>query len=159
MLNNIAALILAFLIALCYKYRSHAPGAHPRPDLKEPKGAVPLLGHLLVVASYPGAKLYDFFEKQNKELGPVWSISLPILGRLILGDDPNVIEHVLKTNFPNYIRGELLTSLLKDVIGRGDFNVLLRVKPYRSSLYFIFLFPDQIVMFFFIFLRVLSDRR
>ncbi|KAF9952260.1 hypothetical protein BGZ70_000668 [Mortierella alpina] len=117
----IPALILAFLITLCYKYRSHAPGAHPRPDLKEPKGAIPLLGHLLVLASYPGAKLYDFFEKQNKELGPVWSISLPFFGRLIQGDEPKIIEHVLKTNFPNYIKGEMLTSLLEDIIGKGFF--------------------------------------
>ncbi|KAF9558870.1 hypothetical protein EC968_006852 [Mortierella alpina] len=123
---NIAALILVFLTAICYKYRSHAPGAHPRPDLKEPRGAIPLLSHLLVVASYPGAKLYEFLEKQNKELGPVWSISLPLLGRLILGDEPSVIEHVLKTNFPNYIRGELLTSLLKDVIGR-DWKIIRKL--------------------------------
>ncbi|KAK5797260.1 cytochrome P450 [Linnemannia elongata] len=119
----IPALILAFLIAICYKYRSHAPGAHPRPDLKEPKGAIPLLGHLLVVLSYPGAKLYDFFEKQNKELGPVWSISLPFFGRLIQGDEPKIVEHVLKTNFPNYIKGEMLTGLLEDIIGKGFFLV------------------------------------
>ena len=132
----IPALILAFLIAISYKYRSHAPGAHPRPDLKEPKGAIPLLGHLLVVASYPGAKLYDFFEKQNKELGPVWSISLPFFGRLIQGDEPKIIEHVLKTNFSNYIKGEMLTGLLEDIIGKGkNFNMLLANSPYKCSFY------------------------
>ncbi|KAF8927369.1 hypothetical protein BGZ47_002194 [Haplosporangium gracile] len=114
----IPALILAFLITICYKYRSHAPGARPRPDLKEPKGAIPLLGHLFVLVSYPGTKLYNFFEKQNKELGPVWSISLPFFGRLIQGDEPKIIEHVLKTNFPNYIKGEMLTGLLEDIIGK-----------------------------------------
>ncbi|KAF9280354.1 hypothetical protein BGZ68_007297 [Mortierella alpina] len=96
---NLTALVFAFLIVLCYKYRSHALGTHPRPDLKEPKGAIPLLGHLLLVASYPGARL------------------------LIHGDEPHIIEHVLKTNFPNYIKGKMLTGLLEDIIGKGFFLV------------------------------------
>ncbi|KAG0213597.1 hypothetical protein BGX28_004014 [Mortierella sp. GBA30] len=136
---NITALIFAFLIAVCYRYRSHAPGAHPRPDLKEPKGTVPLLGHLLVVVSYPGAKLYDFFEKQNKELGPVWSISLPFFGRLIQGDEPAIIEYVLKTNFPNYIKGQTLTDTLEDIIGKGRHSsdslqrfLIFNVKAFRE---------------------------
>ncbi|KAF9568610.1 hypothetical protein EC968_002872 [Mortierella alpina] len=117
---NVLAVILAILVSLYYRYRSHAPGAHPRPDLKEPKGAVPLLGHLLVLASYPGVKLYDFLEKQNKELGPVWSISLPFFGRIVLAHEPRIIEHVLKTNFPNYVKGEILAGVLEDIIGKVD---------------------------------------
>ncbi|KAF9566421.1 hypothetical protein EC968_003765 [Mortierella alpina] len=106
---------------IIYKYRSHAIGAHPRRDLKEPKGAVPLLGHLLVLASHPGPKLYEFLQKQNEELGPVWSISLPFFGRMIQGDEPELIEHVLKTNFPNYIKGPMLKDMLADILGVGFF--------------------------------------
>lgn len=116
---RIPFLISALFAAAIYKYRSHAIGAHPRRDLKEPKGAVPLLGHLPVLASYSGPKLYDFFEKQNRELGPVWSISLPFFGRMIQGDEPELIEYVLKTNFPNYIKGPMLTDMLADILGIG----------------------------------------
>ncbi|KAF9925515.1 hypothetical protein BGZ67_008568 [Mortierella alpina] len=118
---HISLLISALLATVIYKYRSHAIGAHPRRDLKEPKGAVPLLGHLLVLASYPGSKMYEFLDKQNKELGPVWSISLPLFGRMIQGDEPEIVEHVLKTNFPNYIKGPMLKDMLTDIIGVGFF--------------------------------------
>ncbi|CAO3568868.1 unnamed protein product [Mortierella alpina] len=113
--------ISALLAAILYKYRSHAVGAHPRRDLKEPKGAVPLLGHLPVLASYSGPKLYEFLEKQNHELGPVWSISLPLFGRMIQGDKPELVEYVLKTNFPNYIKGPMLKDMLADILGVGFF--------------------------------------
>ncbi|KAF9955263.1 hypothetical protein BGZ70_010295 [Mortierella alpina] len=120
---HIPLLVSALLVTVIYKYRSHAIGAHPRRDLKEPKGAVPLLGHLLVLAPYSGPKFYEFLEKQNKELGPVWSISLPFFGRLIHSDDPELIEHVLKTNFPNYIKGPVLKDMLVDLLGLGFFLV------------------------------------
>ncbi|KAF9405123.1 hypothetical protein BGZ76_006685, partial [Entomortierella beljakovae] len=43
--NNlkVVAAIAAFLI---FKYRSHAVGTRPRRELKQPKGAVPFLGHM-----------------------------------------------------------------------------------------------------------------
>ncbi|KAF9947053.1 hypothetical protein BGZ72_010908 [Mortierella alpina] len=114
---RVPLLISALLASIIYKYRSHAIGAHPRRDLKEPKGAVPLLGHLIVLASYSGPKLYEFLEKQNRELGSVWSISLPFFGRMIQGDTPELIEYVLKTNFQNYIKGPMLMDMLADIIG------------------------------------------
>ncbi|KAF9959242.1 hypothetical protein BGZ70_008924 [Mortierella alpina] len=118
-----SALIFVFLAALVYKYRSHAVGTRPRRDLKQPKGAVPFLGHMPLLATIPGTKLYDFFEKQHRELGPVWSISLPFMGRMIQGDDPAMIEYVLKTNFWNYEKGELLRNTLADIYGRTFFVV------------------------------------
>ncbi|KAF9120503.1 hypothetical protein BGW39_011319, partial [Mortierella sp. 14UC] len=119
--NNIK-LLLAILAVFLYKYRSHAIGTRRRSDLKEPKGAIPFLGHMPLLASIHGTKLYDFFEKNYNELGPVWSISLPFIGRMVQGDSPELVEHVLKHNFWAYEKGPILRETLKDLFGKGIFT-------------------------------------
>ncbi|KAF9362356.1 cytochrome P450-dit2, partial [Mortierella sp. NVP85] len=110
--------LLAAAVALyVFNHRSHAVGTRRRRDLKQPKGAVPLLGHMPVMAAVGGQNLYQFLEKQYNELGPVWSISLPLLGRIIYIDTPENLEHVLKTNFWSYEKGPTVAWILKDLVG------------------------------------------
>ncbi|KAI8358585.1 cytochrome P450 [Mortierella sp. GBAus27b] len=120
--RNGLKLLLAMAALYLYKYRSHAVGTRRRRDLKQPRGAVPLLGHLPLVASVPGSELYQFFEKQYNELGPCWSISLPFLGRMIQVDSPESVEHVLKTNFWSYEKGPMLKGMMGDLFGKGIFG-------------------------------------
>ncbi|KAG9320891.1 hypothetical protein KVV02_005827 [Mortierella alpina] len=119
--SNGMKLLLALVVLVVYKYRSHAIGTRPRRDLKQPKGAVPFLGHMPLLASIPGTRLYHFFEKQYNELGPVWSISLPFIGRMIQIDSPEVLEHCVKTNFWSYEKGPILQGALYDLTGNGIF--------------------------------------
>ncbi|KAF9082043.1 cytochrome P450-dit2 [Mortierella sp. GBA35] len=116
--NNLK-LLLAFSAFFLYKYRSHAVGTRRRADLKTPKGAVPFLGHLSLMASIPGTKLYDFYEKNYNELGPVWSISLPFF-RMVQGDSPELVEHVLKNNFWAYEKGPVVRDCFGDLFGNGQ---------------------------------------
>ncbi|KAG0277067.1 hypothetical protein BGZ95_006577 [Linnemannia exigua] len=118
--SNKLKLFFAFLALLTYKYRAHAIGTRRRSDLKSPKGAIPFLGHMPLLASIHGTKLYDFFEKNYRELGPVWSISLPFIGRMIQGDSPELIEHVLKHNFWAYEKGPILIDAVNDLLGKGE---------------------------------------
>ncbi|KAF9274041.1 hypothetical protein BGZ88_003329 [Linnemannia elongata] len=120
--TNDLKLLLAFSAFFLYKYRSHAVGTRRRDDLKAPKGALPFLGHMPLIASIPGTKLYDFFEKNYNELGPVWSISLPFIGRMVQGDAPELVEHVLKNNFWAYEKGPILKDCLGDLFGKGIFS-------------------------------------
>ncbi|KAG0370331.1 Protein kinase alk2 [Mortierella sp. AD032] len=120
--SNKLKLFFALLALLTYKYRSHAIGTRRRQDLKSPKGAVPFLGHMPLLASIHGTKLYDFFEKNYRELGPVWSISLPFIGRMVQGDSPELIEHVLKHNFWAYEKGPILIDAVNDLLGKGIIN-------------------------------------
>ncbi|KAF9344773.1 hypothetical protein BGX26_003931 [Mortierella sp. AD094] len=119
--GNGLKIALAIAALYTYQYRSHAVGSRRRRDLKQPKGAVPLLGHMLLLGSVPGSELYQFFEKQNNDLGPVWSISLPGVGRIIQIDTPENVEHVLKTNFWNYEKGAVFKGMMADVTGNGIF--------------------------------------
>lgn len=115
--SEFLAVILAFMAFYVYKYRSHAIGSRRRPDLKQPKGVFPILGHLPLLASVPSSDLYQFFEKQHNELGPVWSITLPIFGRIIQIDSAENVEHVLKTNSYNFEKGGAFKGILEDLLG------------------------------------------
>ncbi|KAK5821452.1 cytochrome P450 [Linnemannia elongata] len=117
--SNKLKLFFTLLALLTYKYRSHAIGTRRRPDLKEPKGTVPFFGHMILMASMPSTDLYDYFERTYRELGPVWSISLPGIGRMIQGDTPEMLEHVLKTNFWAYHKGPHFTGSMGDAFGKG----------------------------------------
>ncbi|KAG0282559.1 hypothetical protein BGZ96_000359, partial [Linnemannia gamsii] len=116
--SNKLKLIIAIITLFTYKYRSHAIGTRRRDDLKEPKGAVPFFGHMFLMASIPGTKAHDAFLKNYHELGPIWSISLPGIGRMIQGDYPEMVEYVAKTNFAAYEKGWHFNKALHDIAGR-----------------------------------------
>lgn len=115
---NTRKLLLSVLLIILYRYRSNAIGTHCRPDLKGPR-ALPLLGHTLLMAKVPGTALYEFFEKLHDTYGPVWSITVPNVGRLIQGDTPELVDYVLRTNFWNYEKSDWLRGILGDVFGTG----------------------------------------
>ncbi|KAH7038669.1 hypothetical protein BKA57DRAFT_520532 [Linnemannia elongata] len=76
---------------------------------------------MLLMASVPGTKLHDTFLKNYRELGPVWSISLPGIGRMIEGDSPELIEHVVMTNFSAYEKGDYFNTALGDIFRKESF--------------------------------------
>lgn len=146
--DDLLKLLLAFLVLIIYKYRSNAIGSRPRGDLIEPKGAVPLLGHLLLLATVPPTEIHEFFLKQYRELGPVWSITLPIIGRLIQIETPENYEHVVKTGFWNYVKGPLFADAIGAFVGPSIVvcfmhhvrckHVYLTVTLYSLALKFVF---------------------
>ncbi|CAO3573681.1 unnamed protein product [Mortierella alpina] len=83
-----------------------------------------------LLASIPGTKLYHFFEKQYNELGPVWSISLPFIGRMIQIDSPEILEHCVKTNFWSFEKGPILQGALYDLTGNGKLQCRGSLHPW-----------------------------
>uniref|UniRef100_A0ACD5WKQ7 Uncharacterized protein n=1 Tax=Avena sativa TaxID=4498 RepID=A0ACD5WKQ7_AVESA len=55
---------------------------------------------------------------------PVHTLSFKVLGLTggAITSDPANLEHILKTNFGNYPKGELTVSMLEDFLGHGIFN-------------------------------------
>lgn len=48
------------------------------------------------------------------------SLTLTIpFNRIIEASSPELIEYVQKTNFPNYMKGPLMSSVVKSVLGEG----------------------------------------
>ncbi|KAF9434924.1 hypothetical protein BGZ76_007210, partial [Entomortierella beljakovae] len=114
--------LLAVTAYYLYKYRSNAIGTRRRSDLKQPKGALPLIGHLPLIKSIPLTEFNEFLDKQYHELGPVWTFSLPGIGRFVQINTPENLEHVIKSNHSSYIKGELYRDIVSDIAGDGIFT-------------------------------------
>ncbi|CAG8561406.1 4604_t:CDS:2 [Funneliformis mosseae] len=111
---------LAILIYLLIKYPDRCIGTKPRTDLNGPKG-YPLIGNMLDIHK-DNKGLLMFMNDTLTKYGPNATYTLPGLGRIITINNPECIEHVLKTNFENYHKSPILQSILYDVLGDGIFN-------------------------------------
>ncbi|KAI1309168.1 hypothetical protein EDD11_004130 [Mortierella claussenii] len=122
-LEYIVLAMLGCVLAATIKYPNRAFLTHARPDLKA-KGrdapGYPLVGNLpdiIKARNDPLQMLHDTL----REYGDVISITLPFLGRAIIINRPDLMEYVLKTNFENYVKGDLFRWHLVDILGRGIF--------------------------------------
>ncbi|KAK3829892.1 MAG: cytochrome P450 [Linnemannia elongata] len=110
-------------VAAIIKYPNRAIFTNARPDLKALKRdapGLPLIGNLTDVLSHREDPL-DFLHKTFQEHGDVISITMPMLGRAIILNRPEFMEHIFKTNFDNYVKGDMFRWNLTDILGRGIF--------------------------------------
>ncbi|KAK3826048.1 MAG: cytochrome P450 [Benniella sp.] len=110
---------MGVLVAAVLKYPNRAFLTRARPDLKTPNG-YPLLGNMPQMLRDQANSLQSMNEG-FKNLGNVYSLTIPLFGRVILVNTPEHFEHVLKTNFSNYIKGKIFSDNLQDILGRGIF--------------------------------------
>ncbi|CAG8440405.1 8104_t:CDS:2 [Funneliformis mosseae] len=112
--------LLGILIYLLIKYPDRSIGTKPRTDLNGPKG-YPLIGNLLDIHK-DNKGLLMFMCETLAKYGPNATFTLPGMGRVITINNPEGIEHVLKTNFENYHKSPLLYDIVYKVFGDGIFN-------------------------------------
>ncbi|KAA1080082.1 Cytochrome P450 52A3 [Puccinia graminis f. sp. tritici] len=108
----------AYLTYLIFEFRDRAFGTTKRKDplFKEVAGW-PLLGQL------PGsileiARPWEAGTIMTLKLRPGFSITLPG-ARVIEISKPEWIEYVQKTNFENYVKGDMFQSLMADLFGKS----------------------------------------
>ncbi|KAF9910119.1 hypothetical protein EC991_007251 [Linnemannia zychae] len=114
---------IGFFIAALFKYPNRAFLTHARPDLKavgKDAPGLPLIGNLADVLRHMD-DLVDYMHKNFIAVGDVISITLPIFGRAVIVNRPEFIEHILKTNFENYVKGDMIRWNMMDIFGRGIF--------------------------------------
>ncbi|KAJ3194551.1 hypothetical protein HK101_002503 [Irineochytrium annulatum] len=65
------------------------------------------------------------FYEDSLLYGPNWTITVPTISgdQVMCTVDPAVVEHILSTNFQNYIKGNNFYTALKPLLGDGIFNV------------------------------------
>ncbi|KAF9200956.1 hypothetical protein BGZ49_008807 [Haplosporangium sp. Z 27] len=119
--KNASKLLLAYLFYIVYKYRRTAYGVRPRPDLKGPIG-VPLFGNFFATISEPRNQLLQRQVEQHRKYGKIYTFSVPGIGRVINVADPKMIDHILKTNFWAYEKGERFKTGLMPLVGDGIFG-------------------------------------
>jgi hypothetical protein len=111
----------AYLLIYIYKYRNTALGVKPRKDLKSP-GSWPLIGDIIPMTLLPKTQFSQLNEQFHKDLGSVFTVTLPFLGRMIDFTDPAILEHVLKTNFWAYEKGTSMHKAFFVLFGNGIFG-------------------------------------
>ncbi|CAG8569578.1 11457_t:CDS:2, partial [Scutellospora calospora] len=91
-----------------------------RPELNGPRG-LPIIGNFILLLRSKGFFYYclDLIDKY----GPIFTFTLPKKGRFIMINDPKLIEHMLKTNFEYFEKGDILHELMYDIFGDGIFAV------------------------------------
>ncbi|KAG0297638.1 hypothetical protein BGZ96_005515 [Linnemannia gamsii] len=120
-LEIVALTSLALLVAAIAKYPNRAIFTRARPDLKEISvDGHPLFGNLLQALTSKENPLVGI-QKAFQEMGDIYTITVPSQGRLFMVNHPMYIEHILKTNFNNYIKGAVFGDLLRDILGSGIF--------------------------------------
>ncbi|KAF9163796.1 hypothetical protein DFQ26_002129 [Actinomortierella ambigua] len=63
----------------------------------------------------------DHLVANFKRYGDYWTLSLPMFGRIIVVHTPECMEHILKTNQENYVKGFKYFFPLRDLLGNGIF--------------------------------------
>ncbi|KAG0211625.1 hypothetical protein BGX28_007676 [Mortierella sp. GBA30] len=112
---------LSLVLAAMIKYPDRAIFTKARPDLKDKtcKG-YPLVGNMPEALMNKGNSLLLFYYG-FQQFGDVYTLTFPGRGLFIMVNSPAHIEHVLKTNFNNYIKGNIFSDQVRDILGKGIF--------------------------------------
>ncbi|GAA5900617.1 hypothetical protein JCM8208_000548 [Rhodotorula glutinis] len=99
-----------------------ALGTRPRPDLWSSPVELPLLGCLVDSIRNIDRVVQRFIERQHSgETDKSITFTLPAMGRFILLERPEHLEHIQRTRFDNYEKGEAQRSTLGTLFGSGIF--------------------------------------
>lgn len=115
--QKIGGSMLAVLALLLAWAKSRFPK-----DVKYAKG-LPFIGLLHpIIRGAVKRTLHDDQTARHKELGQTFAVNL-MGAPIVFTTDPKNIEHALKLNFDNYIKGAVFRDPFTDLLGDGIFNV------------------------------------
>ncbi|KAF9171929.1 hypothetical protein BGX21_005127 [Mortierella sp. AD011] len=119
--SHASRILVAYILYILLKYRNTALGVKPRPDLPGPKGW-PLIGNTIFMINRPKSKNHQINTKFHEEYGKVYTVTVIGFPRVINITDPEMIDHILRTNFWNYEKGKFFRAALAPLIGGGIFG-------------------------------------
>ncbi|POM60381.1 Cytochrome p450 [Phytophthora palmivora] len=94
-----------------------APGAHGPVRVPFLPSAIPVVGHAVLMAYHANRFLdwvTDIFLLRN---GMPFTLRLPFQRNMILTANPEHYEHVMKTQYDNFLKGDHIYELLVDLLG------------------------------------------
>ncbi|PKY39446.1 cytochrome P450 [Rhizophagus irregularis] len=110
LITEICLSLIGLLIYLIIKYPDRSIATRSRPDINGNKG-YPLIGNLISVLNNDVVLLMHC---TLMEYGPVSTYTIPVLGRQITVNSPELLEHVMKRT--------IFSKIVYDVLGDGIFN-------------------------------------
>ncbi|KAG0374905.1 hypothetical protein BGX24_009767 [Mortierella sp. AD032] len=119
--SNVAKILATYLVYITLKYRKTAYGVRARSDLPGPM-ALPFIGNTYQMVILPREQILQRQTANHEKYGPVYSMTIPGIGRIINILDPEMIDHVLRVNFWAYEKGPFLRNQLGPLVGGGIFG-------------------------------------
>ncbi|PWN17994.1 cytochrome P450 [Microstroma glucosiphilum] len=113
-------LTVLYLLYLIIRYPNRLVGTHSDRAYVWTVPGYPLIGNLVDVARRGTKKQFDHFLYLANSCPPGkpnFSWTVPPVGRIVFLNHPAYIEHIQKTNFNNYVKGDFLKNAFGDFIG------------------------------------------
>ncbi|XP_058079670.1 cytochrome P450 CYP94D108-like [Magnolia sinica] len=116
--------VCLYILSICFLIYLYNHNRSKRPITRGLKGvrSYPLVGHLPAYIR----NRHRFLDWTTEILAehPTQTVTYrrPGVVQGVITANPINVEYMLKTNFENYPKGDLFTSLLEDFLGRGIFN-------------------------------------
>ncbi|KAI8097201.1 cytochrome P450 [Halteromyces radiatus] len=118
-MGTYGALVTTSILALIYNDR--VVFAEKRNDLEAPN-AWPLIGSFPTLLQWL-PNLHEAFLLGSHELDKTtYALSVFLVPHMVVTLHPANVEHILKTNFENYIKGPHFSNAMDDLFGHGIFN-------------------------------------
>ncbi|GAA5894198.1 hypothetical protein JCM6882_007600 [Rhodosporidiobolus microsporus] len=124
-LATAAAILLALPFIASHLSHPRSLTSKHRPDLFEPKGSLPFIGHQLRVlkAMDRQPELWVEMTVEHRESGDKRYLSTTMLnGRFIMLQKPEDLEWIQRINFKNYVKGPRAREVMGQVLGEGIFT-------------------------------------
>lgn len=115
----VASAILLLVLALAYdSFAGRAPGNVPSPP-----SPLPFLDQSRELHSYRYRALEWLTMYSRRFGGKTWTFKVMFRPRVYVILSPENVEYILKTSFVNYGKGPVFRSRMKELLGKGIFNV------------------------------------
>ena len=113
-------LCLFVSIVTCYSINYYIRRNHinaPGPML------IPFIGSYLAMRKRAHKDPYDMMLEYTEKYGDVWVTAIPLKPWIYVVSGEKDIEHILKDNFSNYVKGPRMHMIMEPLLGNGIFNV------------------------------------
>lgn len=83
----------------------------------------PIVGNLpLILSPKWYGRIHDLFLEATRQHGTTWTAHIPGQPPTLMVVHPREVEHILRTNFHNYVKGPNFIARMGDLLGDGIFN-------------------------------------
>jgi len=119
-------LLLLPLLSILFLTRASTPKKQSSPPPSatvSPPRSYPIIGSFLAVLANQDRRLQWLSDILQVSSSATYVLHRSVGTRQVLTANPAVVQHILKTNFHNYGKGDFFNGTLKDFLGHGIFNV------------------------------------
>ncbi|XP_062149599.1 cytochrome P450 94A2-like [Alnus glutinosa] len=119
-------LLLLPLLSILFLTRASTPKKQSSPPPSatvSPPKSYPIIGSFLALLANKDRSLQWLSDILQVSPSATYVLHSGVGSRRVSTANPAVVQHILKTNFHNYVKGDFFNGTFKDFLGHGIFNV------------------------------------